>query len=122
MDNYFKNCPAMMEDGQFLTDYQTATRRNEYIKYLNGIYRDDQYRLFLQQNANTFMNNEWEWNKTNNRCFVNPCVHQYPTRSSAQQMHMEKLAFESIYNPSKNTEQMKQLKTCPVLSDYRVTY
>ena len=59
MDNFFKNCPPKMNDSRHLTDYRTATRREEYIKYVNNVVRNDDHRLFLQQNADRFMNDEW---------------------------------------------------------------
>lgn len=51
MDNIFKSCPPKMEDGRFLTDYRTDSARNQYIKSINGLVRDDDYRIFLQQNT-----------------------------------------------------------------------
>jgi hypothetical protein len=32
MDNYYFNCPAKMDDGHFLTDYRTASTREEETK------------------------------------------------------------------------------------------
>ena len=79
MDNYFQSCLPMMEDqGRQLGDFKTATRRNEYIKYINDIWRDDQYRLFLQLNGKQIMDREWNYHKENNSCWVNECVHNYP--------------------------------------------
>ena len=59
MDNYYRNCPAKMDDGRFITNYKSSTCNNEYIKYVNGIVRDDDYRLFLQLNADKIMDSEW---------------------------------------------------------------
>ena len=53
---------------------------NEYIKYTNGIVRDDDYRLFLQTNAEKMMDSEWLFLRENYSCFNNACVHNYPLR------------------------------------------
>ena len=69
MDNYWKKdcsemnggktcknvCPAKMDDGRYLQDFRSATRRDQYNKYINGIVRDDDYRLYLQQNGELIM-------------------------------------------------------------------
>ena len=80
MDNYFKECPAKMSDGRFLTDYRTATRREEQNKYVNGITRDDDFRLFQQLNANKIMEMTQDFNRQMNTCRPNSCIHNYPTR------------------------------------------
>ena len=69
MDNYFKDCPAMMSDGRLFTDYRTDVRANEYIKYINSIDNNDKYRIFLQSNATNFMDNEWNVFKEINSLF-----------------------------------------------------
>lgn len=98
MDNFFHNCPPMMEDGgRHLTDYQTDTRRNEYIKYINDIWRDDQYRLFLQLNGKKILDREWEYHKKHNSCWVNDLIHIYPTRQSPMSFMQERQAYDSIF-------------------------
>lgn len=121
MDNYFKQCPPMMADGgRHLQDYKTATRRNEYIKYINDIWRNDQYRLFLQKNGKLFMNKEWSYNKTKNSCFPNHCVHNNPTRANPQELLQERLAYDSIYD-ARTHNQMKKLRVCKPYADYRLS-
>jgi len=122
MDNFFRTCPAKMEDqGRQLSDFQSSTRRDEYIKYVNDIYRDDQYRLFLQMNGKEILNREWEYNKTNNRCFVNECIHNFPTRVLPSQMAQERAAYDSIHNPATN-QSLAALRQCPApMKDYRMT-
>jgi len=88
-DNFFKGCPAVMEDARFLTDYQTSDRRNEYIKYINDIVRDDQYRLFLQLNGEAIIKRERDYNLVNNKCHANACVHNYPLRSLPRHFNQE---------------------------------
>lgn len=120
MDNYFKNCPPMMEDqGRHLGDYKTATRRNEYIKYINDIVRDDQYRLFLQKNGKEILDREWSWQRKNNSCWENDCVHNYPTRSLPRHMWQEREAYDSITNP-KTHQALAPLRKCESWADYRL--
>ena len=40
MDNYYANCPARSY-GRDLSNYKSDSMVNEYIKYENGITRDD---------------------------------------------------------------------------------
>lgn len=94
MDNIYSNCPAMMSDARFLSDNKTATRRNEYIKYVNNIVRDDDYRMFLQQNGSQISNNVWEFHKKNDSCNINGSVHTFPINPSLQQLAAERQAYE----------------------------
>jgi hypothetical protein len=97
MDNYFKNCPAKGSDGRHFTDYQSPTRRNEYIKYINGnITRDDEYRLFLQQNGAEIMKKTFAQYKEKSFCPpLQACVHTYPTRVSAQNLVEEMARYNA---------------------------
>lgn len=118
MDNYFQSCPPMA-DARNLGDYKTATRTNEYIKYVNDIYRDDQYRLFLQLNGKEIADREFAYNKRYNSCWVNDCVHIYPTRQAPQHFAQEREAYDSIFNINTN-KQMAPLRQCIRYRDYRL--
>lgn len=118
MDNYFQNCPpVMMQDGgRELGDFKTATRRNEYIKYINGMWRDDQYRVFLQSNGREIQNREWDWYSKGNRCREQGCVHIYPTLSTTEQYVEErKLAEAQLQRPRKSCKM-----PCAKFDDYRL--
>lgn len=118
MDNFFKSCPAMMEDGgRDLGNYKTPTRREEYIKYINRIERDDEYRLFLQQNAKEFMDNEWNYYKRTQSCHVSDCVHSFPTRQNPMDLALEKRLYDS--RNSSNPE-LAKLRVCKKYPDYRL--
>lgn len=121
MDNYFQNCPAVMNDsGRLFGDFKTATRRNEYIKYINDIYRDDQYRYFLQNNAQLIMDREWEWNKKNTQCWTNDCIHHYPLRNNPRHFVQEREAYDSIFNLRTNA-QLSPMRQCKLnRKDYRL--
>ena len=121
MDNFFQNCPPKMSDqGRHLADFQSSTRRDEYIKYVNDIYRDDQYRLFLQTNGKEIMDREWAYHNKNNRCWVNDCIHNYPTRSLPRHYAQEMQAYNSIFNVNTN-KQMAPLRQCVKQEDFRMT-
>lgn len=121
MDNYYLNCPPKMNDqGRDISDFISSTRRDEYIKYVNDIYRDDQYRLFLQVNAKEVMDREWEFLRKNNSCWDNDCIHNYPTRSTMRQMVQERMAYDSIFNPRTN-KQLAPLRQCTKYKDFRMT-
>jgi hypothetical protein len=115
MDNFFKNCPPKMEDGRHLTDYRTATRREEYIKYVNNVVRNDDYRLLLQQNASKFMDAEWEYTKQTSSCWTNDCIHNYPTRVYPPWFVEERLRHDSLQDPNK-----KHIYRCAEKNDYRL--
>ena len=117
MDNYFNTCPAMMNDqGRQLADFQTATRRNEYIKYVNNIVRDDEYRMFLQQRGSEMENIQWAYYKKNSNCSGKVCVHTYPLSQSP-----EDLAKERILYDTRNSKFNKNLRTCKKYQDYRLS-
>ena len=120
MDNFFQNCPPKMEDqGRHLSDFQSSTRRDEYIKYANDIYRDDQYRLFLQLNGKEILDREWNYHSKYNKCWVNDCIHHYPTRSLPRHYWQEREAYDSIFNIN-TRKQMEPLRKCNHNKDYRV--
>ena len=80
VDNYYgAPCPAVMSDGRIFRDWRTATRREEYVKYINNIVRDDTQRLFYQANANKIMDGEWDFYKKNQNCWVNDCIFNSPS-------------------------------------------
>ena len=115
MDNFFKTCPAKMSDGRHLTDYRPHTLLEEQIKYINGITRDDEERIFLQQNAERIIEREWDYLRKTRSCWVNECVHKYPIKMYppwfAQEMHDYNMLQVPNHQPFK----------CPNYDDYRMT-
>jgi hypothetical protein len=109
-----------MSDQRHLADFRSSTRRNEYIKYINDIYRDDQYRLFLQSNGANILDREWQANKMFNSCWENPCVHKYPTRINNEIATQEKVLYDSIHN-KKTNEPLAPYRVCDNFKDYRMT-
>lgn len=115
-DNFFKGCPAMMSDGRLFTDYRTSVRANEYVKYINNIERDDDYRFFLQSNAEQIMDNQWDYARKNKSSWINECVHNYPTRMHPPWFVEEKKAANDLLNPNRTTKYV-----CSKFDDYRAT-
>ena len=116
MDNFYKQCPPVMSDGRMFTDYRSDVRVNEYVKNLNKIYRDDEYRRFLQDNAEDILDKQWEYEKERNSCWVNECVHNYPTRvyPACQVKERKSANMKHNKNPGQKFE-------CQKYKDYRAT-
>ena len=120
MDNYFQNCPPRMADqGRHLGDFKTATRRNELIKYYNNLWRDDQYRLFLQKNAKIILDREWNYHRKRNSCWNNDCIHNYPYRVTPRQLWQEMEAYNSIGDVDTN-KKLAHMRQCSQYVDYRM--
>ena len=117
MDNYYRNCPAKMDDGRFITNYKSATCNNEFIKYMNGIVRDDDYRLFLQLNADKIMDSEWLYLIKNDSCWDNACVHKYPLRMDPRDFSQERERANLLFKTNDLPDSFK----CNIYSDYRMT-
>ena len=118
MDNYYCNCPAMAGPGfRELTNYKSATCNNEYIKYVNGIVRNDDYRLFLQTNANAIANSEFIYFKENDSCFNNACVHKYPLRMDPRLFSKERENANELFTK----KELPKSFECTKYPDYRLT-
>lgn len=117
MDNFYwkSGCPAKMSDGRHLTDYRPHTQLEEQIKYVNGITRDDEARIFLQTNGEKIMDREWNYLRANKSCWVNECVHKYPTRMYPPWFEEELHNYNSLADPKH-----KQFM-CPKFEDNRLT-
>lgn len=66
---YFKDgCPAIMSDGRFITYYNSTNELTEQIRKLNGIKSSNEFRLFLQKNADKLMDAERKFMQQQNTC------------------------------------------------------
>jgi len=115
MDNFYNKCPAKMSDGRLCTDYKPATHLNEQIKYINGITRDDEYRVFLQNNAQRIIDREWEILRQTKSCWQNECVHTYPTRMYPPWFSEELHKYNQLADPN-HTPKFQ----CQPYADYRL--
>jgi len=72
MDNrYFNfNCPPLMSDGRFITNYMESRVFEQNIRNLNKLESALDYKDFLQKNATLIMNNEITYNENNNTCVL----------------------------------------------------
>jgi hypothetical protein len=119
MDNFYLSCPPKMEDGRSFTDYRTPTRREEYIKYTNKILRNDDHRLFYQQNARKIMDEEWDYLKRTENCVVNGYVHDYPTRVHPINFIHEKHNYNELIKTLVSLNKSK-LVNPKVMQDFRL--
>lgn len=118
MDNVYKNCPPKMGDTRWMTDYRSANTREQHNKYKNGIVDDDEYRMFLQNNGSTLMDNTWQHLK-GKTCKPSTCVHaQFPTRLSPGQFY-EQINLHDNVKTGKILPDNKGYPVCPAYSDYR---
>jgi len=74
-DNKFGECckcPAKMNDSRIFTNYLLSSKLESYVKQVNGITDDNEYRVFLQKNASTIINNERTFLSINKKCDFAP--------------------------------------------------
>jgi hypothetical protein len=77
MDNryYAYDCPALMQDGRFLTNYLPRQTLNQFIRRTNNIETSEDYRHFLQNNGDVIANRERSFLQQANTCGVHgQCV------------------------------------------------
>lgn len=119
MDNFYHNCPAQMSDGRHVADYTTSTRRNEHIKYINNIYCNDKYRMFLQQNGAKLADNVFNHYEKTQTCWENPCVHiQKETKVTPTDMSNELKRYNQ--RAINNYKASTQTTGCVFYEDYRL--
>lgn len=119
MDNFYKDCPAKMSDGRFLADHRSTNVRDQYIKTINGIVRDDDYRKFLQDNAEKIMQKERKILKEQNSCKPKTCFHTRPTRITHGASYDEIKTYNAVKSGKlKSTDD--GYPTCPQLEDYNM--
>jgi hypothetical protein len=72
LDNrYFKyGCPALMQDGRFITNYMESRIFEQYIRNVNKIGSAQEFKRFLQTNGDTIMNRERAYQQQVNTCGV----------------------------------------------------
>lgn len=120
MDNFYNECPAKMADARFLTDYRSSNTREQYIKSINGIVRTDDYRAFLNGNAEKIIDAEWNHLSSANSCKAITCVHTVPLRAPLGTANKELKLYNAV-----QTGQLKigdpGYPLCKPYADYRMT-
>ncbi len=114
-DNYYKECPAVMAYSQ-LTDYRQPAAREEYIRNINNIVSDHEYRYFLQSNAAKIMDAEWNLLTTTYNCQPNACIHT----SSTRQVEGDQYKELRLYNDTRSGKVSQEQVQCKKLGDYRM--
>ena len=114
-DNYYKECPAVMNYSQ-ITDYRQASVREQYVRSLNNIVSEHDYRNFLQKNGATIMNTEWSLLSGAYGCQPNVCIHMSPTH----QTQAEQFAENKLYNDIRTGKVDSSVAKCPAYGDYRM--
>lgn len=107
-------CPAKMHDGRLVNDFKTATRRNEEIRFINGVSRDDMYRTILQENGKKILKRTKQHSKSL-QCRPETCVHQYDSRVTAESMSDE------LRNYNKRASGKKGNNTCENFDFFKMT-
>jgi len=114
-DNYYQECPAVM-DYSAITDYRTPSTREEYIRNINNIVSDHEYRLFLQKNASKIMDGQWSVLNKSYSCQPNPCIFNAPTRQPQGDMQVEMKRYNDTRTGKINAEAVQ----CKKMDDYRM--
>ena len=109
-DNYYAQCPASMADGRFLCDFRESSTREQLYRASVNITDENEYRVYLQNNAKSIMDGQWESMKKDNFCFTSPCIHNFPSRSTPLQMEKEL----ELYTRRADVK-------CAPMTDYRIS-
>lgn len=121
MDNFYRGCPPKMNDARFLTDYRSATTREQFIKTVNGFVRDDDYRMFLQQKAEDIIDRERHYVKKRKECPIPYCIHKYPTRITNGEMNQELKLYNGVKRGRIKPSDSNYPK-CDSMHDYYTTF
>jgi len=62
------DCPPLMSDGRFITYYNSSNDLTEAARKINGIRNPNEFRTFMQNNGDKFINAERNYFDKNNRC------------------------------------------------------
>ncbi len=114
-DNFFKECPAVMDYSPF-TDYRTAHRREQNIRMINNITNDYDYKKLLQQNALQIMTLEGEYNKKAFGCVSNQCIHMSPTSPQPGDFNTEMNRYNQVRVMGK-----KEIAQCKPEQTYKMS-
>jgi hypothetical protein len=97
------------------TDYRNHHRRDQYVKYINRIPNDYEYRRFLQDNASKIMSAEFQYLKMTNSCQVNPCIHRSATSPPSGDFNAELKRYNNVRVKGDVTD-----AKCENLADYKM--
>lgn len=114
MDNFFLECPPMMEDGRLFTDYRASQVREEVFRHRHCVISENEARTLRAEHGGDIMDEEWEHLRDTRSCFPKKkCYHQHPrTRTSTSYNNAETLAYNGV---------IPAPKCAPGCHDYRLT-
>jgi len=70
-NRYFSyDCPALMQDARFVTNYAQRRTVDQYIRIINKIESAQDYKDFLQKNGDDLINKERAYNEDNYICKI----------------------------------------------------
>ena len=83
MDNRYFNykCPPLMSDARFITNYMESRVFEQYVRNINKLDSAQDYKNFLQNNAESIMEKERSFAESNNKCTLDeacPAIAKYP--------------------------------------------
>lgn len=87
-DNKYKECAPRMSDGRHFTDYRPNCDVNSFIRTDNNVQNSFDYRLFLQNNAESLMNKNREISTKKNLC--KPCDQENFASTMLPERYMQK--------------------------------
>jgi len=111
-NNYYSNCPALMSDGRFLSDYRTSNAREFENMYHNGMNDSNTQRRMYQMNADQIMDSEFGFYQGLS-CHNYGCFHDYPLRTTPLDQYKETLVYNTL-------EPLGLQPKCKPQRDYRL--
>lgn len=98
MDNYFQDCPPMMDDGRLFTDYRSSQVREEIFKYRNRVISENEARTLRIENGENIIDSDWDMTRKTKSCFPRrQCFHKQPmTHVSSSYNNAELLAYNGV--------------------------
>jgi hypothetical protein len=95
MDNFFKGCPPMMDDGRLFTDYRSSQVREEIFREKNCAISENEARTIRIEKADDILDDEWDYLRKTRSCFPEKkCYYKNPmTRVTTAYNNAELLAY-----------------------------
>lgn len=95
LDNYFKDCPGMMDDGRMFTDYRSSQVREELFRHKHCVNSENEARTLRIDYAEDMLDTEWQRSIRDKSCWPRKqCFHHHPTvRVTTEYNNAETLAY-----------------------------
>jgi hypothetical protein len=125
MDNryYSYDCPPLMNDGRFISNYVRSSLFDQYIRNTNNLDSSQDFKDFLQKNGSTILNNIKSYYRKENSCSIGgKCLPISPLEDNSvgfsnndnigswydsilDEKHHEEMNFMMSFPPSLNQHQ-----------------